>query len=637
MRSELFPTTAAIEELQPPATALHAHRPLHIVALAKQVPVAESLHLRSDGRLERQGAELEMNPYCRRAVAQGVTLAQASGGSCDVVTMGPASAEDVLREAVAWGATRGYHLCDDAFAGADTLATARALRAVIEQLAPVDLVLLGRSSIDGETGQVGPELAELLGLPFAAGVRAMSGRFPVLELHLEHEDRFVDVVVEAPAVLSVAERLCDPAKVPPAGRAAVEPSRIARLGAGDLVADQASAVARWGAAGSPTRVGGVRPVVHHRAAVVLDEDAGSLEERVARAVELLVARGANRSGQPGIHAGPLPPARTPGRGPGVGVLTAPGAQRIAQEILGAAARLAEAIGGHVVALGPTDRTGDDLGRWGADEVVAFAADLSEEDVAREVQEWARRTAPWAVLAPSTEYGRQVAGRVAAALEVGLVGDAVSLEVEHGRLVAAKPAFAGAVVADVTCTTALQMATVRPGVLPVPLPRDAVARRHVVRAAPRGRVRRTAEQWTDDIEVLARADVVVGVGTGVEPSEYPLLEPLVRALGAKVAATRKVTDRGWMARGRQVGITGRSIAPRLYVAVGLSGKFNHMAGVRAAGSILAINADPGAPVFHHADVGLVADWHQAAPLLARWWASRVPATADRAGSLEPSTS
>ena len=88
--------------------------------------------------------------------------------------------------------------------------------------------------------------------------------------------------------------------------------------------------------------------------------------------------------------------------------------------------------------------------------------------------------------------------------------------------------------------------------------------------------------------------MIGVGTGVTPDEYEELSPLAAVLGAELAATRKVTDQGWAPRARQVGITGRSIAPRLYVAVGLSGKFNHMVGVRAAGTILAVNADRGAP-------------------------------------------
>jgi electron transfer flavoprotein alpha subunit len=112
----------------------------------------------------------------------------------------------------------------------------------------------------------------------------------------------------------------------------------------------------------------------------------------------------------------------------------------------------------------------------------------------------------------------------------------------------------------------------------------------------------------------RAETVVGVGTGVRPDEYGELQPLLRALGAQLAATRKVTDKGWQPRARQVGITGRSISPLLYVAVGLSGKFNHMVGVRGAGQVLAINNDPDALVFASADVGIVADWHEAVPLL-----------------------
>jgi electron transfer flavoprotein alpha subunit len=143
---------------------------------------------------------------------------------------------------------------------------------------------------------------------------------------------------------------------------------------------------------------------------------------------------------------------------------------------------------------------------------------------------------------------------------------------------------------------------------------------------RGRVRVLSRRRDDDVEVLARSDVVIGVGTGVRPDEYSVLSPLAAMLGAELAATRKVTDKGWAPRARQVGITGRSIGPRLYVALGLSGKFNHMVGVRAAGTVLAVNADPEAPVFSHADVGLVADWRDVVPLLERALRRRSGATA-----------
>ena len=108
--------------------------------------------------------------------------------------------------------------------------------------------------------------------------------------------------------------------------------------------------------------------------------------------------------------------------------------------------------------------------------------------------------------------------------------------------------------------------------------------------------------------------MIGVGRGVSPDEYDALEPLRILLGAELGATRKVTDKGWLPRSRQVGITGRSIAPRLFVSIGASGKFNHTVGLRAAGTVLAINQDAAAPIFQAADVGIVGDWRAVLPLL-----------------------
>src|SRR5262249_22707638 len=131
---------------------------------------------------------------------------------------------------------------------------------------------------------------------------------------------------------------------------------------------------------------------------------------------------------------------------------------------------------------------------------------------------------------------------------------------------------------------------------------------------RQRVRVLARTRDDDIEVLADARAVIGVGTGVPPESYDELEPLRTLLGAELGATRKVTDKGWLPRARQIGITGRAIAPRPFVSIGASGKFNHVIGVRAAGTVLAISPDPNALIFDSADAGIVADWREALPLL-----------------------
>src|SRR5712692_2009543 len=185
-----------------------AATPLRIAALIKQVPRFEAMALGPEGRLVREGLELEMNPYCRRAVTTGVDLA--GGGTCTVITLGPPSAGDCLREAVAWGATDGVLVTDPAFAGSDTLATARALAAAIVELGPFDLVICGRNSVDADTAQVPAELAELLDLPLLAAVRELELEGGCLRVRCETDDGTVALEAALPAVMSCAERLCEP-------------------------------------------------------------------------------------------------------------------------------------------------------------------------------------------------------------------------------------------------------------------------------------------------------------------------------------------------------------------------------------------------------------------------------------------
>jgi electron transfer flavoprotein alpha subunit len=589
-------------------------RPLRIAALIKQIPVGESMTLGEDGRLVRDGIELEMNAYCRRAVSKGVEWARESGGSCTVFTLGPPSADDVLREAIAWGADRGVHLCDPAFGGSDTLATARSLAAALEDEGGFDLVLVGRNSLDGDTGQVGPEVAQLLGLPFATGVRRMGLKGEDLTLTLEHDDGWEEIEVSLPVLVSVAERLCEPSKVPPPQRAEVSAELISMVAAKEL------GDGPWGQEGSPTRVGRTRVMHHDRAGIVLS---GTPEEQAARAVALLYERGALTPAAPIVEAEAdhIATGEPDGVGGVIAVLVEPDRPQVGAELLGAASGLASAIGGRVHALAFAGVRPETLGGSGADAVTLFTGVPHPQDVATAIVAWSECNPVWAIVGPSTAFGREVLGRVAAAVGGGLVGDAMALEIVEGELVAAKPAFSGALVADIFCTSHIRLVTVRPGVLPLIRQRECTPDVSAWPIVPHSRVRVVSKGRDDDVEVLARADVVLGVGAAVQPHEYEQLSPLAALLGAEMAATRKVTDKGWAPRARQVGITGRSIAPRLYVALGLSGKFNHMVGVRAAGTIVAINEDPGALVFSQCDIGLVGDWHLIVPALASALRSR----------------
>jgi electron transfer flavoprotein alpha subunit len=576
-------------------------RPLRIAALVKQIPKIEAMSLGPDGRLQRDGIELHMNDYCRRAVAQGRDLARATGGTLTVVTLGPPSADNVLREAIACGADEGVHVTDPAFAGSDTWATARALAAALGRLGPFDLVLLGRNSVDADTGQVPPQLATLLDLPFLTGVRELQLDGETLRLRLEHDDEWIDAEVELPAMLSCAERLCDPCKIKdPTVWATVDGSKISRLSAADL------GEGPWGQAGSPTRVGDVRTIAVTRLQQVLDD--APVADQVASIMSVLQDRAALVTDGPEDGTAEEVPANAGTDGPTILVAVEPARTQVTRELLGAAAHLASEIRGRVAAIGPAPGDPRRLSAWGADEVVTLHGSGAEEDIARSLVELCRARPTWAVLGPGTAWGRDVLSRAAAVLEAGLTGDAVDLEARDGRLVAWKPAFGGKLVAEIHCSSPIQMATVRAGVIPLRTPRDVTDIPVTTMACePRSRVRVLGRERDDDSDELANAELVVGVGVGVSPEDYPLLRSLAERMGAVLCATRKVTDKGWMPRARQVGITGHSIAPRLFISLGASGKFNHTVGVRSAGTVVAVNNDPTAPIFGFADVGVVGDW------------------------------
>lgn len=566
---------------------------MKIAVLVKQIPRFEAMTMTADGRLQREGIELDLNAYCRRAVAKGVDLARDSGGTCTAFSLGPESAEDVLREAVAWGADKGLLISDMAFAGSDSLATSRALAAALTREGPFDLILAGRNSVDADTGQVGPALAELLDLPFLAGVRKLDITEGLITAACEHDDGWLHAQVALPAVLSVAERLCAPAKAGPEERAGVDGGCIHRLSAADL------GPGPWGAVGSPTQVGEIR---------ALDDipRAGRRLTEISELAALLRARGALDNSQP-ESLGIVPEIRD---GPTIAVIIEPGRERLGRELCGAAAQL----GGHVVGLLQEAVDGDDLGSWGCNSAVLFDGALAEEDMAQGVSAWARDHAPWAILAPGTLWGREVAARAAAALGAGLVGDAVDLEVRDGRLIAWKPAFGGKLVAAITASSPIQIATVRAGALPLLEPRTGHAELERRPVTPRGRIRINSRERDDELDALASARVVIGLGQGVAPEDYSQLDGLRAILKAELAGTRKVTDQGWLPRSRQVGVTGRAIAPGLFISLGASGKFNHSMGFRRAGTVLAINSDPEALVFDLADAGIVGDWREVVPQL-----------------------
>jgi electron transfer flavoprotein alpha subunit len=254
--------------------------------------------------------------------------------------------------------------------------------------------------------------------------------------------------------------------------------------------------------------------------------------------------------------------------------------------------------------------------------VLVAAHCEQASVADALARWCRGAQPWAVLATAGSWGHEVLSRLAVALRAGLVTDAIGFSLVDDRLVGERAAFGGEAIVEIDSTSPVQCATVCPGALPLLAPRIARPRVEALDTVPDARKQLLSRRVNDVSGTLGRANAVVGVGLGVAPDEYPLLDPLLDALGAELGGTRKVTDRGWLPHGRQIGTTGRMITPRLYVALGISGASQHVAGIRHADSIMAVNVEAGAPIFGVSDVGIVADWRDVAPLLVEYLPRRV---------------
>jgi electron transfer flavoprotein alpha subunit len=230
--------------------------------------------------------------------------------------------------------------------------------------------------------------------------------------------------------------------------------------------------------------------------------------------------------------------------------------------------------------------------------------------------------PEVVLAGATAIGRSFIPGVATSVDAGLTADCTRLEIgEDGNLLQTRPAFGGNIMATIVCPeTRPQMATVRPKVMKA-LEYDQSRSGEIIEVKP------TARQLSGRIQVLEsvsekqskvniqESDILVSGGRGLDNEKgFELIAKLAEALGGKVSASRAVVDAGWIPYPHQVGQTGKTVAPKLYIACGISGAIQHVAGMQSSETIVAINRDPDAPIFNVADYGVVGDLYEIIPKL-----------------------
>jgi electron transfer flavoprotein alpha subunit len=302
----------------------------------------------------------------------------------------------------------------------------------------------------------------------------------------------------------------------------------------------------------------------------------------------------------------------------VGAAGADGEDDISLEVVHEARALADRLGGVAAACllgGDGQQLGPVLGQHGVDRVYVWDAPASSRpgpDWVRALASLAQERRPAIVLLPAAGSLRVLAARLSASLGTGLVSECTSVDIDgQGLLAGRRPMYGGYVSARVICPTARpQIATLQPGYA---RPRTPIARTAEVVSlgqAPPAAITKRLDSVRRDPPMamdLGDADIVVAGGRGVGRQEgFRLLEELARRLGGAVAASRPAVDAGWVPFDRQVGLSGCTIAPKLYVACGVSGSPHHLAGMKNSGSLIAINTDRRAPIMGIADLALCGD-------------------------------
>lgn len=292
-------------------------------------------------------------------------------------------------------------------------------------------------------------------------------------------------------------------------------------------------------------------------------------------------------------------------------------KKTSREALSIGRKLAEAAGGDLVAFATDSASAEEAGKYGVKKVyVGGSGQYTTEAFTADLVQAAQEVQPAVLLLPGTSNGRDLAPRVAARLNAGVASDVDRLEWKDGKLVARRPVYSGKVFATVEVTGTPAIATTRPNAFPAEEAAGGAAEVVNVTSSGGERVKVVETKTPEAGELsIAEADIIVSGGRGLkEATNFSVIRDLAHAIGGAVGASRATVDAGWIDHQHQVGQTGRVVSPNLYIAAGVSGAIQHLAGMSSSKHIVAINKDPEAPIFRIADLGIVGDLFQILPAL-----------------------
>lgn len=614
---------------------------MHIVVCVKHVP--DATDIRFDPitlNLIREGVPSIVNPFCLNALEEAIRLKEKHGGTITAVSMGPLQAQEGLREALAMGVDRAVMVSDREMAGADTLATSYTLWKAIGKIGeadPFDVILSGKVALDGETGQVPPGLAVRFSIPIISNVTKIENVDPnsrtIVAKH-RFDDGIETVKAKLPAVLTITEEANKPRKFTIEGMLKAKKAKIELWDKSAIGADPNL----LGLKGSPTIVKKVFPPPGRKQGQIFD---GTADPRAA--AEWLVQKviEVNALGAP-----PPKPLEAEVQTPEQKAASNPNAKygevwvwvehfhgtpaKVSWELLGEGKRLARIYGTKLSALvigNKASHIAKEAFVYGADRVYVIENEALEDyrtqPYAIAMAQAVRKYKPEALLIGGTIRGRDLAGSAATLLETGLIADctALDIDVETGTFMGTRPDYGGNLMSTIICPkNRPTMASVRPRVMKS-LPPSHEWEGETIKVDVNLKPEDLNTEVMEFVPIekvgirLEDAQVIVSGGRGLGSAKnFYLVEELASVLRAQVGASRAAVRAGWIGYEHQVGQTGFTVRPRLYVAVGISGAIQHIVGIMNGDYIIAINRDPEASIFKMADFGIVGDLFKVVPAL-----------------------
>jgi electron transfer flavoprotein alpha subunit len=621
---------------------------LTIISLMKQVPLPSEMRMGDDGLMDRTKAKSIINIDCSYALEAGLQMkSEHPDAKLIVCSMGPPSFEESLKKAMAMGYDEAYLLSDRKLGGSDTYATGLAISTMLRHLGfgkglnEEFIIVAGRQTSDGDTAHVPSQVAENLHIPQATFIETAALTDGHIEARRIIEGGYQMMKLPIPCALSFTPTGVDPRRVTLAGAVKVRNKGITVFNIDDVhLSDE-----KIGLSGSPTIVAKVANIKSERAPIKMIDGhgesalvSGLVESMKAGKNTLEVKEKKEKKEKKRPEGFEEVDFRSGARGILTWAEVVKGEiSRPSLELLTPARHLAEQLGNDTKVT--TLLIGKDVKELakvliahGSDEVIVVDDERLEEyrilPFASTFAQVIKKINPEIALFAATTAGRELAPRIGVKTDSGVTADCTALEIgEHINrkekkiygpiLESRRPTYGESKLATILGFVCPQISTARAGTFEVPTP-DEERKGKVTAFKPKlGEEDFVVEiietvRGEGGLQNLFEADIIVAGGRGAVSDELGLIKELVAALNeqginAEWACSRPVVDEGISEYARQIGQTGKTVRPKVYVAVGISGAVQHIAGMKESETIVAINHNAKEPIFNNADFGIVGEY------------------------------